>query len=118
METIFYPEIYLVLGALIAINLFKDYEKKIRVIDNQKGVSEGKNPLINTLDIILIIGSIIIEFINLKWYWAIVHFIVLFFISPFLSSLIAMFLPEKPLSALAIILKVVFIILLLTHIIF
>ena len=118
MEKIFYPEIYLVLGALIAINLFKDYEKRIRVIENQKGVSEGKNPIINTLDVLLIIGAIAIEFINLKWYWAVLHFIVLFFISPFLSSLIAMFLTEKPLSILAIILKVIFIILLLMHIIF
>lgn len=117
MDIIFHSEAYIIIGALIAINLFKDYEKSIRVNPNQKGVDEGKNPVINIMDAVLIIGAITLEFINLKWYWAILHFIVLFFICPFLSHLIAKLIPEKPLSMLAVILKVVFIILLLIHII-
>lgn len=118
MEIILHSGAIIVLGALMAINLFKEYEKKIRVIPEQKGIDEGKNPIINLIDFLLLIGYIVIEFINLKWYWAILHFIVLYFLTPFITQLLGEIIPVRFLSKISLSLKAIFLILILIHIIF
>ncbi|MFT4801255.1 MAG: hypothetical protein ACI93N_001025 [Flavobacteriaceae bacterium] len=116
-EIFFNTNTYVVIIASVSIFLWMDYEKKIRVVPSMKGVEEGGNRLINLIDLLLVVGAVILLFSYLNWWQTVLSFIVLFFLSPFISGLISFFFNAKTLSVISILLKFVSLILLVYSII-
>ena len=116
-EIFFNNNSYVVIIAIVSIFLWMEYEKKIRVVPNMKGADEGKNRLINFIDLLLVVGAIILLFSYLNWWQTVLSFIVLFFLSPFISWLISIFFKAKTLSVISLLLKFVSLILLVYSIV-
>lgn len=101
-----------VLVAFCGMYFSNSAEEKGRTNPAIPGVEEGKNPFIKFLDFVIGVGILVLEFHNLPWWGAILHFIIFFFLSPFVVSILASPLNEKQTWLIAIPLKLVMIILL------
>jgi len=103
-------ETIIILGGFVSVNLWMDYEKRIRIVPNIKGYNEGQNRIINFIDLLIFVGILILSFSTMKWWVALIQFVVLFFLAPFISGLIAFFLNAKTISILALFSKIFFLI--------
>lgn len=89
MEVSLVAHSFLILFAFSGINLYQAFEESNRTYPDLKGLDEGKNPRVNFMDALIFIEIIVLEFQNLPWWGAILHFTAFYLITPFFVSLIA-----------------------------
>lgn len=117
METSLLQHSLLVLGGFIAWNMWEAYERKFDPPIFGTTTSGGPG-ILKFLDLLLFIGLVWIEFKNLTWWGAILHFGVFFFLAPFffLDSFLSLF-NWKQFAILAVVTKITFVIVYIVYLI-